>query len=117
MANECDISKAINDTGTEYVKKYFTLKDHVYETRAVMALVVPKFKSVKFGKRSLNCKGAFLWNIFRNSFTSSNSHVQTDWSIEVPVVVCYVGKTFISLCKFGLVIYLSLICGTTYMYL
>ncbi len=59
------------------------------ETRAVMPFVVPKFKSVKFGKRSLNCKGAFLWNILGNSFTSKvvNSHVQAYWSIEVSVVV------------------------------
>ncbi len=93
MAKECDIFKAINDTGPEYVKKYFTLKDHVYETRSVMALVVPKFKSVKFGKRSLNRKVAFLWNILGNSFTSSISHVQTDLSIgPCGCVICSYGS-------------------------
>ncbi len=40
--------KAVNDTGPEYLKNYFTLKDHVHETRAVMPLV-QKFKTVKFG--------------------------------------------------------------------
>ncbi len=44
--------KAVNDTGPEYLKNYFTLKDHVHENRAVMPLVVPKFKTVKFGNRS-----------------------------------------------------------------
>ncbi len=64
----CEIFKAVNDIGPEYLKKYFTLKDHVYESRTVMPLVVLKFKSVKFGKRSLSYDGAFLWNTIGNSF-------------------------------------------------
>ncbi len=35
----CEDFKAVNDIGPEYLKKYFTLKDHVYETRTVMPLV------------------------------------------------------------------------------
>ncbi len=48
----CEVFKAVNDTGPEYLKKYFILKDHVHETRAVMPLVVPKFNSIKFGEKS-----------------------------------------------------------------
>ncbi len=50
----CEVFKAINDTGSEYLKKYFTFKDQFYETCAV----VPKFKSVKFGAGSLSHEGA-----------------------------------------------------------
>ena len=56
-------------------KTYFTLKYHVFnETRAVMPLV-PKFKSVKYGKGSLSYEGAFLflWNILGNSYKLSES--------------------------------------------
>ncbi len=69
----CEVFKAVNDTRPEYLKKYFTLKDHIHETGTVMPLVVPKFKSVKFGKRSRSYEGAFLWNILGNSFKLSES--------------------------------------------
>ncbi len=70
----CEVFKAVNDIGPEYLKKYLTLKDHVYETslRTFMQFVL-KCKSVKFGKRSLSYEGAFLWNILGNSFKSSES--------------------------------------------
>ncbi len=41
-----------------------------------MPLVVPKFKTVKFGKRSLSYDGAFLWNILENSFKLSDFKCQ-----------------------------------------
>ncbi len=54
-----EVFKAVNDIGLEYLKKYFTLKDHIYETRTVTSLVIRKFNSVKFGKRSLSHGPAF----------------------------------------------------------
>ncbi len=36
-----------------------------------MPLVVPKFNSVKFGKRTLNYEGLFLWNNLENTFKLS----------------------------------------------
>ena len=39
----CEVFKAVNDTGPQYAKKYFTLNHHVYKTRALMLLVVSKF--------------------------------------------------------------------------
>ena len=55
--------KAVNDIDPEYLKKQFIMKDHVYETRTVMPLVVPTFKFIKFSKRYLRYEGVFLWNI------------------------------------------------------
>ena len=39
----CEVFKAVNNIDSEYHKKYFTLKDYVYEARTVMPLIVPKF--------------------------------------------------------------------------
>ncbi len=52
-------------------------KDHIsrickfHETRAAMTLVVSKFNSVKFGKRSFSYEGVFLWNNLENTFKLS----------------------------------------------
>ncbi len=66
----CKVFKAVNDIGPDYFKKYFSLKEHVHETRTVMPHV-SKFKTVKFGKRSLSYEGAFSWNILGISFKLS----------------------------------------------
>ncbi len=44
----------MNDIGPVYLKEYFTLRDSIYEGRAAMKLVMPKFNSVKFDKGSLS---------------------------------------------------------------
>ncbi len=68
---KCKVSKAVNDTGPQYLKKYFTLKDHVYGTRRTVMTFVSKFKSEKFDKRSLSYEDPFLWNSVGNSFKLS----------------------------------------------
>ncbi len=69
----CEVFKVVNDIGPAYLKKHFTLKDRLYETRTAIPLVLPKFNSVKFGKRSLNYEGVFLWNNLENTFKLSKS--------------------------------------------
>ncbi len=69
----CEVFKAVNGIGPEYLKKYFSLKEQVHEIRTVKPLVVPKFKTVKFGKRCLSYEGAVLWNVLGNSFKLSES--------------------------------------------
>ena len=64
--------KTVNGTDPEYLKQYFTLKDHVYETKTVMSLV-PKFKTIKFGKRSLSYERASLWDTLGSRFKLSES--------------------------------------------
>ena len=43
----CEVYKVVNDIGPTYLKKYFTIKDTLYETRIAMSLVLPKFRSVR----------------------------------------------------------------------
>ncbi len=58
----CEVYKVVHDIGPAYLKKYFTIKNSFYETRTVKPLVLPTFRSVRYGKRSFSYKGTLLWN-------------------------------------------------------
>ena len=58
----CEVFKVVNDMGSAYLKKYFTIKDSFYETWTAMPLMLPKFRSVRYGKRSFSYEGVLLWN-------------------------------------------------------
>ena len=44
----------------------FTIKNTTYNMRDTMKLIVPKPKTVKYGKRSLKYEGSRLWNLLTN---------------------------------------------------
>ncbi len=69
----CEVYKVVHDIGPAYLKKYFTIKNSFYETRTVKPLVLPTFRSVRYGKRSFSYKGTLLWNNLENAFTLSKS--------------------------------------------
>ncbi len=54
--------------GPAYLKKYFNIKHSFYETRTAIPLVLPKFRSVRNGKRSFGYEGALIWNNFKKCF-------------------------------------------------
>ena len=45
----------------------FTIKNTTYNMRDNMKLIVPKPKTVKYGKRSLKYEGSRLWNLLTNA--------------------------------------------------
>ncbi len=58
----CEVYKVFKDIGPAYLKKYFTIQDSFYETRTAMPLVLPKFRSIRYGIRSFRYEGALLWS-------------------------------------------------------
>ncbi len=50
----CEVYKIINEIGPIYLQKLYTQKKTPYESRAAVPVVVPKFRTIKFGKRSLS---------------------------------------------------------------
>ncbi len=64
----CEVFKVVNDIGPDYLKKYFTIKDSFYVTRATMPLVLPKFRSATYGKRNCGYEGTLFWNNLENYF-------------------------------------------------
>ena len=44
----------------------FTIKNTTYNMRDNTKLIVPKPKTVKYGKRSLKYEGSRLWNLLTN---------------------------------------------------
>ncbi len=56
----CEVFKIVNDIGLFYPKN-ITINDRFYETRTVMPLVLPIFRSVRYGKRNLRYEGALLF--------------------------------------------------------
>ncbi len=62
----CKVYKIINEIGLIYLQKLLTQKKTPYESRAAVPVAVPKFRTIKFGKRSLMYVGACLWNCLDN---------------------------------------------------
>ncbi len=62
----CEVYKIINEIGPVYLQKLFTEKKTGYESRAAVPVAVPKFRTIKSGKRSLRYEGACLWNCLDN---------------------------------------------------
>ena len=69
----CEVYKIINEMGPVYLKKLFTQKKTPYESRAAVPVTVPKFRTIKFGKKSLRYEGACLWNCLDNRAKESTT--------------------------------------------
>ena len=62
-----EIYKIIHSIGPKYLDDMFTIKNTTYNMRDNMKLIVPKPKTVKYGKRSLKYEGSRLWNLLTNA--------------------------------------------------
>ena len=65
--------KVKNYLAPSYVIDLFNERETVYNMRNADALVLPKFNSIKYGKRSLTFYGAKLWNNLPQSIKDSPS--------------------------------------------
>ena len=61
-----EIYKIINKMGPKYLHDMFIVKDNTYNVRNQSTLVLPKFKTVKYGKKSIRYEGVKFWNLLRN---------------------------------------------------
>ena len=62
----CEVYRIINEIGPIYLQKLYTQKKTPYESRSAVPVAVPKFRSIKFGKRSQGYEGACLVNCLYN---------------------------------------------------
>jgi hypothetical protein len=61
-----EIYKIINKMGPKYLHDMFTVKDNNYNVRNKLTLVLPKFNTVKYGKKSIKYEGVKFWNLLTN---------------------------------------------------
>ena len=89
-----EIYKIIHSIGPKYLDDMFTTKNITYSMRDNMKLIVPKPKTVKYGKRSLQYEGSRLWNLLTNDtqlavhFLSALSCSGKSQIVNVLTVIC-----------------------------
>ena len=60
--------KSIHDSGPRYLHDLFTIKDKKYDYRNVLKIELSKYKTVTYGKNTLQFNGAKLFNSLGNYF-------------------------------------------------
>jgi len=58
-----EVHKILNKLGLKYLHEMFVADDSAYDMRNPMNIVMSKFNTVKYGKKSISYTGAKLWNI------------------------------------------------------
>ena len=63
-----EVYKSIHDLGPIYVHDLFTIKDREYDYRNVLKIELSAYKTVTYGKNTLQFNGANLFNSLGNDF-------------------------------------------------
>ncbi len=54
--------------GSIYLRNLFKATEHCYNTRSILSLDLPKYRTVKYGRNCFKFHGAKLWNSLDTSF-------------------------------------------------
>jgi len=60
--------KSLNQVGPAFLHEHINVKPQTHNLRGGLKLILPKFNSVKYGKRSILYELAYLWNKLPNHF-------------------------------------------------
>ncbi len=64
-----DVFKIVSQgNGPIYLRKLFKASEHRYNTRSILSLELPKYRTVKYGRNCFKFHGAKLWNSLDTSF-------------------------------------------------
>ena len=66
-----EVLKMYHHMGPTYLYNFISPKEYGREMRSLKPVIIPRFKSIKYGKNSLKYQGAYIWNSLSNDLKTN----------------------------------------------